>query len=260
MESNGKLWKSTHAWWQVATFYWVGLGEEKFAPSPKICPRIFGFGDFWPLSADAASTCSSCSSLSLSCSDWPFNVCPKILSHSLTHNYCGNSLSLSPSLSLSLTHTHTLSHCDLPSRHCPSMHTSINSFSPSPLLLHLRSHFHDSAQLKGEKKIWHFLSREIFVPLDPVRFQFVKISQLRAMFDFVLKGANASSQLEKEIGSELFPPNEHFFGLVNVSTNFKRTRFWRNVDENPKLETSSGRFFEGVATFVFGCRLNRDAL
>lgn len=80
------------------------------------------------------------------------------------------------------------------------------------------------------------------------------------MFDFVLKGANASSQLEKEIGSELFPPNEHFFGLVNVSTNFKRTRFWRNVDENPKLETSSGRFFEGVATFVFGCRLNRDAL
>ena len=112
MESNGKLWKSTHAWWQVATFYWVGLGEEKFAPSPKICPRIFGFGDFWPLSADAASTCSSCSSLSLSCSDWPFNVCPKILSHSLTsltHNYCGNSLSLSPSLSLSHTHTHSLS-------------------------------------------------------------------------------------------------------------------------------------------------------
>ena len=35
---------------------------------------------------------------------------------------------------------------------------------------------------------------------------------------FVLKGANAS-QLEKDIGSDLFPANEHFFGLVNVSTN-----------------------------------------
>ena len=39
------------------------------------------------------------------------------------------------------------------------------------------------------------------------------------MFDFVLKGANAS-QLEKDIGSDLFPANEHFFGLVNVSDDF----------------------------------------
>ena len=39
------------------------------------------------------------------------------------------------------------------------------------------------------------------------------------MFDFVLKGANAS-QLEKDIGSDLFPANEHFFGLVNVSIPF----------------------------------------
>ena len=37
------------------------------------------------------------------------------------------------------------------------------------------------------------------------------------MFDFVLKGGNAS-QLEKDIGSDQFPANEHFFGLVNVST------------------------------------------
>ena len=36
------------------------------------------------------------------------------------------------------------------------------------------------------------------------------------MFDFVLKGANAS-QLEKDIGSDMFPANEHYFGLVNVS-------------------------------------------
>ncbi len=36
------------------------------------------------------------------------------------------------------------------------------------------------------------------------------------MFDFVLKGGQ-TSQLEKDIGQDLFPPNEHFFGLVNVS-------------------------------------------
>ena len=36
------------------------------------------------------------------------------------------------------------------------------------------------------------------------------------MFDFVLKGANAS-QLEKDIGTDMFPANEHYFGLVNVS-------------------------------------------
>ena len=39
------------------------------------------------------------------------------------------------------------------------------------------------------------------------------------MFDFVLKGGNAS-QLEKDIGSDMFPANEHFFGLVNVSTEY----------------------------------------
>jgi hypothetical protein len=35
------------------------------------------------------------------------------------------------------------------------------------------------------------------------------------MFDFVLKGGN-TSQLEKDIGSDVFPANEHYFGLVNV--------------------------------------------
>ena len=35
------------------------------------------------------------------------------------------------------------------------------------------------------------------------------------MFDFVLKGSTAT-QLEKDIGADQFPPNEHFFGLVNV--------------------------------------------
>ena len=32
-------------------------------------------------------------------------------------------------------------------------------------------------------------------------------------------GANAS-QLEKDIGSDLFPPNEHYFGLVSLITTF----------------------------------------
>ena len=35
------------------------------------------------------------------------------------------------------------------------------------------------------------------------------------MFDFVLKNSN-TSQLEKDIGPEVFPANEHYFGLVNV--------------------------------------------
>ena len=32
-------------------------------------------------------------------------------------------------------------------------------------------------------------------------------------------GANAS-QLEKDIGSDLFPPNEHYFGLVSLITTY----------------------------------------
>lgn len=34
----------------------------------------------------------------------------------------------------------------------------------------------------------------------------------------LLQGANIS-QLERDIGSDQFPPNEHYFGLVNVSRN-----------------------------------------
>lgn len=45
---------------------------------------------------------------------------------------------------------------------------------------------------------------------------------MSGFFGFVhLQGANASA-LEKEIGSEQFPVNEHYFGLVNVSN-------WCNV-------------------------------
>ena len=49
------------------------------------------------------------------------------------------------------------------------------------------------------------------------------------MFDFVLKGANAS-QLEKDIGSDMFPANEHYFGLVNVSS-FVITIFYHQIYE-----------------------------
>lgn len=35
-------------------------------------------------------------------------------------------------------------------------------------------------------------------------------------FDFLFQGANIS-QLERDIGADQFPPNEHYFGLVNVS-------------------------------------------
>lgn len=37
-----------------------------------------------------------------------------------------------------------------------------------------------------------------------------------------LQGANASA-LEKEIGPEQFPVNEHYFGLVNVSFSGEHT-------------------------------------
>lgn len=33
---------------------------------------------------------------------------------------------------------------------------------------------------------------------------------------FFFQGANIS-QLERNIGADQFPPNEHYFGLVNVS-------------------------------------------
>ena len=49
------------------------------------------------------------------------------------------------------------------------------------------------------------------------------------MFDFVLKGANAS-QLEKDIGSDMFPANEHYFGLVNVSR-FLMSIFYHQIYE-----------------------------
>ena len=56
------------------------------------------------------------------------------------------------------------------------------------------------------------------------------------MFDFVLKGANAS-QLEKDIGSDMFPANEHYFGLVNVS-NIVMSMFYHQIYEIQFLDLS----------------------
>lgn len=41
------------------------------------------------------------------------------------------------------------------------------------------------------------------------------------MLCFYIQGANIS-QLERDIGSDQFPPNEHYFGLVNVSLFFSK--------------------------------------
>lgn len=51
------------------------------------------------------------------------------------------------------------------------------------------------------------------------------------LYIFISQGANASA-LEKEIGSEQFPVNEHYFGLVNVSTRTFTSVFssaWRPI-------------------------------
>lgn len=54
---------------------------------------------------------------------------------------------------------------------------------------------------------------------------------------FLFQGANASA-LEKEIGSEQFPVNEHYFGLVNV-----RTRTFNLVFASPRSRLTHVSFF-----------------
>lgn len=41
------------------------------------------------------------------------------------------------------------------------------------------------------------------------------LREINALRTFCLQGTNIS-QLERDIGSDQFPPNEHYFGLVNV--------------------------------------------
>jgi len=36
-------------------------------------------------------------------------------------------------------------------------------------------------------------------------------------YDYLQFQGTTISQLERDIGSDQFPPNEHYFGLVNVS-------------------------------------------
>lgn len=61
----------------------------------------------------------------------------------------------------------------------------------------------------------------------------------------LLQGANIS-QLERDIGSDQFPPNEHYFGLVNVSINQDTKTF------NPL--PSSLQVFPGyLGKFIVSC-------
>lgn len=51
-----------------------------------------------------------------------------------------------------------------------------------------------------------------------------------------LQGANASA-LEKEIGPEQFPVNEHYFGLVNVSGTVRVPDTWGFIKLKKKICT-----------------------
>lgn len=58
---------------------------------------------------------------------------------------------------------------------------------------------------------------------------FKNLNILNNFFPLFLKGTNASA-LEKDIGPEQFPINEHYFGLVNVSTICSMKTIYRTVD------------------------------
>lgn len=64
-------------------------------------------------------------------------------------------------------------------------------------------------------------------------------------FFFCFQGANASA-LEKEIGPEQFPVNEHYFGLVNVSVS--RVTLYRQKHHRP--HALSLLFFHSSATLA----------
>lgn len=112
----------------LASFSWRGLNMQ---------PSSFAISPICSAAQSSVSVCCLCLSLSLSYAP----LCITL-----------RQLSLSFSLFLSL------------SQRSPFMHTTINSFSSpphlAPTLLHLRSHFHDSVQLKvkieieGEQKIF----------------------------------------------------------------------------------------------------------
>ena len=80
------------------------------------------------------------------------------------------------------------------------------------------------------------------------------------MFDFVLKGGNAS-QLEKDIGSDMFPANEHFFGLVNVST-FRLRYLHRDASKMTSCSFQFGNtcYSNSVLQALYFCKPFRDKI
>ena len=78
------------------------------------------------------------------------------------------------------------------------------------------------------------------------------------MFDFVLKGGN-TSQLEKDIGSDMFPANEHFFGLVNVST-FRLRYLHRDASKMTSCSFQFGNtcYSNSVLQALYFCKPFRD--
>ncbi len=64
--------------------------------------------------------------------------------------------------------------------------------------------------------VWNLEELQTLLQLKKVQYYCIDIAWLFWYYIYFFQGANAS-QLEKEIGSDQFPINEHYFGLVNVS-------------------------------------------
>lgn len=73
-------------------------------------------------------------------------------------------------------------------------------------------------------------------------YEFVRASLLTAWFVFVFQGTNASA-LEKDIGPEQFPINEHYFGLVNVSI----AAFSRASGGAARCQNNTGVIYQNTA-------------
>lgn len=71
-------------------------------------------------------------------------------------------------------------------------------------------------------------------------------------------GANVS-QLERDIGSDKFPANEHYFGLVNVSRNFVFNFIFSNSFEmNTSLQFGNTCYSNSVLQALYFCKPFRE--
>ena len=66
------------------------------------------------------------------------------------------------------------------------------------------------------------LPLSVYLPLYLTRSLCLSLFISVPLSHYLSQGANASA-LEKEIGPEQFPVNEHYFGLVNVSVDQSKT-------------------------------------